>query len=400
MRILLGINTLDNAGAENFVLRLAKSFAQNEHCVFIFSLNKIRPDQLERVQNILANQFSKIELIDPVVPDKFTDFFLWKINRFFMLFGKKDFRSKAIIGLTKRKIRTRKPDIVNSHLFETDEFLASGINIPHVISMHGAYELYLHRSENNQDNANYINEKFISKAKKVIGNSKHVIYTADKNLEILNFIKENRQKRTKIYNGFEQVFTPKIRSKVNTIGLFARGLASKGWEELIEAFLIVSQKRPELSLHLIYTDTEFMTNLQIKYRSNHQIKFLGSYPSMEKPLEQIDLIVFPTYYSGESLPYTVIESLAAGIPVISTDIGEIPSMIRLDGIYAGEIVSLDHKSGQPDSNDLAKIIEKYLDDEALYQSLAINTQKVFEQFNIQQCTDQYIACFKEVLSEK
>ena len=48
MRILFGINNFDNAGAENFMIRLAKSFAENKHKIALFSMQEIEEKHTAR----------------------------------------------------------------------------------------------------------------------------------------------------------------------------------------------------------------------------------------------------------------------------------------------------------------------------------------------------------------
>ncbi|MEX0768850.1 MAG: glycosyltransferase family 4 protein [Microthrixaceae bacterium] len=54
-------------------------------------------------------------------------------------------------------------------------------------------------------------------------------------------------------------------------------------------------------------------------------------------LSEADLYVFPTFTEGQ--PFTVIEALAAGVPIVASDIQAISNMIE-DGVH-GRLVSLD-----------------------------------------------------------
>lgn len=68
------------------------------------------------------------------------------------------------------------------------------------------------------------------------------------------------------------------------------------------------------------------------------IKFLGSVYGTKKIRLYLNsnIFVFPTYYPYEGFPWVVLEAMAAGLPVISTDQGCIKEMVR-DG-YNGFIV--------------------------------------------------------------
>ena len=85
MRIVFGINNFDNAGAENFMLRLAKYFSFKGHDIALFSLLPIEEKHINRVKIIFGDTFSSAELIGPYLPNRFLDFFLWKMNRAAMI---------------------------------------------------------------------------------------------------------------------------------------------------------------------------------------------------------------------------------------------------------------------------------------------------------------------------
>jgi glycosyltransferase involved in cell wall biosynthesis len=74
------------------------------------------------------------------------------------------------------------------------------------------------------------------------------------------------------------------------------------------------------------------------------VKIIGALHGNAKVdfLRQIDLLLFPTYHL-EGLPYTILESLAAGTPVISTKIGGIPDVVT-DGVH-GKLID-NHSAGE------------------------------------------------------
>ena len=410
MRIVFGINNFDNAGAENFMLRLAKYFSFKGHEIALFSLLPIEEKHINRVKIIFGDTFSSAELIGPYLPNRFLDFFLWKMNRAAMIFGKLDWRKEFIENKTKQKIINFKPDLLNSHLFETDDFFSKDLTIPHVISMHGPYEYYLYKDSNDDGELDQItkatgnkilNNNFIERAEEVLSKSKNVIYCADKNLEILQHVEISNLILEKIYYGYERK-EPSVKNREMTqlnIGMFARGVESKGWDILIEAFLRLEDKYEHITLMLAFSETNYMNYLKLKYAEHKKIQFLGLIDPIDEFLAAIDLVAFPTYYPGESLPNTIIESLMFDIPVISTQHAEIPNMIQYNGVHAGTIVNIQGIEFDEQVKRFSDAIEKYLINPNFLQEQKENCKIVSNQFEMDTCYNKYLDFFSKVTNQ-
>jgi glycosyltransferase involved in cell wall biosynthesis len=406
MRIVFGINNFDNAGAENFMLRLAKYFSFKGHEIALFSLLPIEEKHLNRVKIIFGDAFSSVELIGPYLPNRFLDFFLWKMNRAAMIVGKLDWRKEFIESKTKQKIINFKPDLLNSHLFETDDFFSKDLTIPHVISMHGPYEYYLYKVSNDDGaqaeilnpQSSVYNQTFIKEASRILNSSKNVIYCADKNLEIFNHVNDFGIKKQKIYYGFEKkdlLLQSTDNSSLN-LGMFARGVKSKGWEILLDAFIFLETKYSNLNLILAYSETDYMSGLKKKYEANKKIHFLGLVDPIENIINEIDIVVFPTFYPGESLPNTIIESLFYLKPIISTDLAEISKMLTYQNKSAGQIIPIDKQKGTPHLQDLIDSIELYINDEQILNEHKHNCLTVSKQFSFETCYQSYLNYFLDI----
>ena len=405
MRIVFGINNFDNAGAENFMLRLAHYFVKKGHNVALFSLLKIEPNNKQRIIEIFEEDFTSITLLEPYLPSKREDFFLWKINSLLNLVRIVNFRNRYVKRKLRKKVKSFKPDILNSHLFETDLFFSKEFKYPHVISMHGPYEYYLHKTSNDDGVSNEIitetsllNIDFIKSAEIVLKSSRNVIYCAEKNLEILSHLNIPNLKLEKIYYGFEKKTVQFHPKKGFTIGMFARGVKSKGWEILIESYLQLRINYPSLKLKLIFSETDYMKSLQSKY-NNTDIIFHGFESNIETQIYSFDLVVFPTFYPGESLPNTIIESIMYNIPVISTFHAEIPKMIEFNGVKAGAIVPIDGLTFNNQVNSFSKSIESYIINPNIYSEHKKNCKIVSTQFEMETCQKKYLSFFEEILRQ-
>lgn len=101
---------------------------------------------------------------------------------------------------------------------------------------------------------------------------------------------------------------------------------NKGHHYLLEAFEVCNLKNAKL---LIVGDGDEKENLlhQIEnYRSKENIIFLGRRTDVPQLLKTSDLFILPTLFEGMS--NAIIEAMASGLPVITTDIPENRTLIE------------------------------------------------------------------------
>ena len=109
----------------------------------------------------------------------------------------------------------------------------------------------------------------------------------------------------------------------------------KGIGELIEAFSKVKKKRKDFICEIIgHGDKpktlQYFEKKVIEKKLEDNIKFLGRITGEEKfdLLSQSDIYIFPSYMEG--CPTSVIEALASGLFVISSDVGALNDIINED----------------------------------------------------------------------
>lgn len=149
-------------------------------------------------------------------------------------------------------------------------------------------------------------------------------------------------KRTMVCNGVDaekivinpygvdlQVFYPSLvpRNEGTVRFLFLGSIsARKGVPLLLEAWRSLNLKHAELWLvgHV-------RENLRRLIPALPNLKILGSYPHQELPdlIRQCDVLVFPSYCEGFGL--VLLEALASGLPIITTDATAGPDLIE-DGV--------------------------------------------------------------------
>jgi len=104
------------------------------------------------------------------------------------------------------------------------------------------------------------------------------------------------------------------------------------------------------------------------------VLFLGRRNDVPSVLVSCDLFVLPSW--AEGLPNSVLEAMAAGLPVVATRVGGIPEVIE-DGV-SGLLVA------PRDSHALAIAILQVLKNERLAKQLGRSAkERVYTQFNFE-----------------
>jgi glycosyltransferase involved in cell wall biosynthesis len=112
------------------------------------------------------------------------------------------------------------------------------------------------------------------------------------------------------------------------IGILARLEPPKGHRFFIEAFAEVVKKFPQARA-LFIGDGVLRAELETRVRQlglYEHIKFLGARNDVNEILNAIDLFVLPSV--SEGLPNVLLEAMACRKPVIATEVGGIPEVVR------------------------------------------------------------------------
>ena len=141
-------------------------------------------------------------------------------------------------------------------------------------------------------------------------------------------------------------------------------LISKGVTVLLDALKILKEKEYTFVCQFVGGETSEMGAVQFseevdKRNLNDRIAYVGRKVGEEKEafFRQSDVFVFPTYYYNECFPLVILEAMEYKLPVISTNEGGIPDMVK-----DGENGLICEKQNPV---SLADCIAKLLDDEEL-----------------------------------
>lgn len=121
----------------------------------------------------------------------------------------------------------------------------------------------------------------------------------------------------------------------------------KGEKDLIKALAILRDTKTNIKVSFLGYEAESLMSYCKELKVSKFIEFLGAVSMSERIgfFQKADIFVLPTY--AEAMPMSVIEAMAAGLPVISTRVGGIPELITdgVDGLLysPGDVSALAEK---------------------------------------------------------
>ena len=178
------------------------------------------------------------------------------------------------------------------------------------------------------------------------------------------------------------------------IGVVCRLELLKGLDYLIEAVGSLNRERPRAELHIIGEGSE-RQNLE---RQVHRlglassVKLFGHMPrDMAKEIAKFDIYAFPSLREG--LPYSILEALRAGLPIVSTNIGGIPDAIR-DGVDGLLVPPASAKA-------LEEAIDRLMTDSGLASRLGRSARSRFEEsFTLERMANDFCEVVHAISRER
>ena len=127
--------------------------------------------------------------------------------------------------------------------------------------------------------------------------------------------------------------SPGARRPRFRFGTIGRLVPAKGHAILLEAFARVRQAAPEAELS-IYGYGDLQENLSAQIASlglEGQARLEGRTANSAQTLQDLDVFVFSSV--NEGLPLVILEAMAAGLPIVSTDVGGIPEVLPKESAW-------------------------------------------------------------------
>ena len=178
-----------------------------------------------------------------------------------------------------------------------------------------------------------------------------------------------------IPNGGEYEFShPKSQNSKSISVLFLGNfIGSKGILDVLKAAPIVSKTHPNVKFVFAGSWRDEETQNEFKQfmddNPNPLVEIAGPVTGEAKfqLLSSVDIFVFPTFYHNEGHPWVIVEAMAAGLPIISTDHAAVPESV-VDG-YNGFLV----KKKNP--QHIAEKIITLIEDKELRIKMGKNSRK-------------------------
>jgi glycosyltransferase involved in cell wall biosynthesis len=154
--------------------------------------------------------------------------------------------------------------------------------------------------------------------------------------------------------------------------------------ELAKAFDVVSDKEEKLYL-VIVGDGE--QRAEIQKLGNKKIIITGFVKNDEIPnyLNSADIFVIPSLYEATSI--SCLEAMSCGLPVIGTNVGGLPELIKSNGILC-----------EPNSEALSRAITEMLKSD--FQKMGKESRKIaVADYSWDRIVESYITLYKSILKQ-
>jgi glycosyltransferase involved in cell wall biosynthesis len=165
----------------------------------------------------------------------------------------------------------------------------------------------------------------------------------------------------------------------------------KGYDVLIRAFASAAKDRPAWRLVFAGSgELDRARQLAAEFGVGDRVAFEGWIGPARKTdlLARAAIFALPSYQEG--LPMSVLEAMAAGIPVVVTPVGGIPDLVA-DG-ESGFIVP----AGA--SSELAAALTRLMDDEGLRHAVGERGQRAVRHLDPEPLAQEWLSAYRRVLS--
>lgn len=305
-------------------------------------------------------------------------------------------------------VREKKPDIIHAHWILPNGYIAGRVSkvtgIPLLIQTHGS-DIFTAEK----------NPLFRYMARYAASQANYIVSPSPDHITRLGVLGVDTKKIGIVPNTVEadfaaqvtQVDTDELRHKLgipdNHIIVLSMGrmVYVKGFNYLLEGFQKIADEHPNVTLVLagdgvIYDDIKEQSR---KLGISERVVMPGAVSRKDVPVyfKMADMFVVPSirHESGavDGLPVVVPEAMAAGLPVIASDLGGIPLLIR--DSYNGLLI----EEREPEA--IANSMRKLLADENLRKQYGDRSRSIIENVvNYDTISDYFSMLYEDIAINK
>lgn len=368
------VGSFHRGGAEVFVLNLAKHIDKSKFNIIVCSV--VRDD----MSFIDVSEFKNVKLIS--------------LSR-----SAHSGRLKGILELC-RIVKKKKVDIIHTHCQSPDFYgriVGLIMRIPVITTIHSTKGY----SKFRENTFGLLTKKYIAISDKCYKYMiEEVMIPCTKIIRINNGVDTNLFKR-KILNSERYLSNfgiIKTEDKPSFIITTVANLSTpKGYDYLIEsAFEVIHRLKSEFNVYFLFVgdDTSDYSKL-IKEKVNSlkisdQIIFTGVRKDIPEIFSISDLYISSSRYEGLSI--SIIEAMAAGLPIIATDVGSIREMIENE--VSGIIIPPE------DPKAIAEKVIELVQNPSKRRSLGENARKESLKFDIRNVATQHEELYGNIINRK
>jgi N-acetyl-alpha-D-glucosaminyl L-malate synthase BshA len=268
--------------------------------------------------------------------------------------------------------------------------LKEGINVPVITTLHGTDITLVGRDKTYSPVVTFsMNESAaITAVSKNLRDETFKNFKMEKEIEVIyNFVDAKRFNKKPV-TAFKQLIAPNNEKILLHASNFRK---IKRVEDVVYIFEKVNKV---VSSKLLFVgdgpERSSIEALCRKTCAHSDIRFLGRQEQMEEILAISDLFILPSEY--ESFGLAALEAMAAGVPVISTNVGGLPE-ININGVTG-------YLSNIGDIEDMSNNTIKILRDEKGLAKMKKNALSQAMKFDIGNIVPVYENLYERVLREK
>ena len=239
-----------------------------------------------------------------------------------------------------------------------------------------------------------------------------IICCAESISEELVDIKFPNSKITVIPNGYDlNIFKPRpdyrkeVRSNLGIsenllfLGMFARWDPQKNIDELVHALSLMKKKGQRFKMLLAGSgiNNEKLTALINICDLKNEVILLDQSPNVEKIMNSLDIHILSSSY-GEGFPNVICETMACGIPNVSTNVGDSSFIIQENGWIASDT----SRFGLADA--ISNAIKDYENNEVFLEKKHNSEKRIKEKFTLEKMISSYTmvieSCLEEITQSK